>query len=56
MVTVIKKRKPIQEMIQKLNELVSKKNRGLQSSKYSGTLKSNVDPLAYQKGLRNEWE
>jgi len=56
MVTVIKKGKPIREMIQKLNELVSKKNRGLQSSKYSGALKSNIDPLAYQKRLRNEWE
>lgn len=56
MVTVIKKGKPIREMIQKLNELVSKKGRGLQSSKYSGTIKLNVDPLVYQKGLRNEWE
>ena len=56
MVTVIKKGKPIREMIQKLNELVSKKNRGLQSSKYSGALKSNIDPLAYHKSLRNEWE
>ncbi len=56
MVTVIKKGRPIREMIQKLNELVSKKNRGLQSAKYSGKIKVQVDPLEYQKNLRNEWE
>jgi Fe2+ transport system protein B len=56
MVTVIKKGRPIREMIQKLNELVSKKNRGLQSTKYSGKIKSQIDPLDYQKDLRNEWK
>ncbi len=56
MVTIIKKGKPIREIIQKLNELVSKKNRGLKSSKYSGKIKSKIDPIDYQKGLRNEWE
>ena len=56
MVTVIKKGKPIREMIQKLNELVSKRRSGLEAAKYSGILKSKVDPLAYQKSIRNEWE
>ena len=55
MVTVIKKGRPIREIIQKLNELVSKKNRGLQSKKYSGKVKSEIDPLGYQRDLRNEW-
>ncbi len=56
MVTVIKKGIPISEMMQKLNKLVSKENRGLQSKKYSGKIKAQIDPLSYQKSLRNEWE
>ena len=56
MVTVIKKGRPIREMLRKLNELVSKKGRGLESSKYSGVLSSTIDPLDYQKQTRNEWE
>jgi len=56
MITVIKKGKPISELIKKLDQLVSKRNRGLQSSKYSGAIKSEIDPLGYQSRLRNEWE
>ena len=56
MVTVIKKGKPISELIKKLNQFVSKRNQGLQSSKYSGAIKTKIDPLGYQSRLRNEWE
>ena len=56
MVTVIKKGIPLSEMIQKLNKLVLKKNQGFQSKKYSGKIKTKIDPLSYQKNLRNEWE
>ena len=56
MVTVLKKGIPVSEMIQKLNKLVSKENRGLQSKKYSGKIKVQIDPLSYQKNLRDEWE
>ena len=56
MVTVIKKGIPVSEMIQKLNKLISIENRGLQSKKYSGKIKVQIDPLGYQKNLRNEWE
>ena len=56
MVTVIKKGIPVSEMIQKLNKLVSKENKGLQSKKYSGKIKAKIDPLSYQKNLRDEWE
>ena len=56
MVIVIKKGKPIGELVKKLNKIVSKKSPGLQSSMYSGVLKTKIDPIAYQKNIRGEWE
>jgi len=56
MVTVLKKGRPISEIIKKINDLMSKRNHGIQSTKYSGKIKSQIDPIAYQKHLRNEWE
>ncbi len=44
------------KMIKKLNKLVSIENRGLQSKKYSGEIKAQIDPLSYQKNLCDEWE
>ncbi len=55
MITVIKKGISIKEMKKLLNEAFSKvpeKN----IRKYAGILKTDIDPLEYQKQMRNEWE
>uniref|UniRef100_UPI00404A0D04 hypothetical protein n=1 Tax=Fulvivirga sp. TaxID=1931237 RepID=UPI00404A0D04 len=56
MVTIIKKGSPINEQLQKLNEVVSKKSKGISTKKYSGVLANKIDPLKYQSDTRNEWE
>ena len=56
MVTVIKKGTPITEQLQKLNEVVSKKSKGISTSKYSGVLVNKIDPLNYQSDARNDWK
>jgi hypothetical protein len=56
MVMIIKKGRPISEIMKKLNELTSHKMRGLNASKYAGTLKTTIDPLTYQSSIRNEWK
>ena len=53
MVVVIKKgmkRKEIEKLLSKLP-----KRKGLDAKKYSGILKSRIDPLEYQRQMRNEW-
>jgi hypothetical protein len=54
MVSVIKKGTPIKEQLQKLNEVVSKKNKGISATKYSGILKEKIDPITYQSTARND--
>ncbi len=56
MVMIIKKGRPITEIRKKLSELTSQSKRGLKASKYAGKLASELDPLAYQRSIRNEWE
>jgi hypothetical protein len=56
MVTVIKKGTPINEQIQKLNEVVSKETKGISTAKYSGVLVKKLDPIAYQSEIRNDWK
>ncbi|MDW3209552.1 MAG: hypothetical protein R8N23_06790 [Reichenbachiella sp.] len=56
MVTVIKKGTPIQEQLEKLNEVASKKTEGISASKYSGILKKKINPISYQSNSRDEWE
>lgn len=57
MATTLKKgsdKKTIKTIFKKLKSLTSKK--GLDASKYAGTVKFNEDGLALQKKLRDEWE
>jgi len=56
MVMIIKKGRPISEIRKKLSELTSQSKRGLKASNYAGKLASTLDPLAYQRSMRNEWE
>jgi len=56
MVTVLRKGKPISELRKKIEQLKSLKSKGFKSSKYSGILKREIDPLKVQKKLRDEWQ
>lgn len=55
MVTVIKKGTPKKEIKKQVNEAIS---RILKKDimKYAGKLKTDIDPIAFQKQIRNEWE
>jgi len=56
MVTVIKKGTPIAEIVKILNRITTPSNRGIDSTKYAGKLKLGIDPVKYQKSLRDEWQ
>ena len=55
MVTVIKKGTPKDEIKKQIDEVVSKAPKK-DIRKYAGKLKMDIDPLEYQKQMRNEWE
>ncbi|HEX8546748.1 MAG TPA: hypothetical protein VF691_07270 [Cytophagaceae bacterium] len=55
MVTIIKKGTPKQEAKKLIDEAVAKAGRK-DLRKYAGVLKTDIDPLEYQKKIRNEWE
>ncbi|MCJ8165407.1 hypothetical protein MKJ04_11185 [Pontibacter sp. E15-1] len=55
MVTVIKKGTPREEIIKKVNEVISKTPKS-DIMKYAGKLKTDIDPLVYQKEMRDEWK
>jgi hypothetical protein len=55
MVTIIKKGTPKDEIKKRINKVVAK-NHKKDLKKYAGILKADIDPLAYQKQIRNEWE
>lgn len=55
MVTVIKKGTPRDEIKRKMNEAISKSPKG-DIMKYAGKLQTDIDPLDYQKQIRDEWE
>ncbi len=55
MVTVIKKGTPKEEIKKRINEVVSKTSKR-DIMKYAGKLKTGIDPLEYQKQIRDEWE
>ncbi|MGK7391086.1 MAG: hypothetical protein ACNS60_12075 [Candidatus Cyclobacteriaceae bacterium M2_1C_046] len=55
MVTVIKKGTPIDKMKKLLNEAFSKTPKK-NIRKYAGVLQTDIDPLDYQKQMRNEWK
>ena len=55
MVTIIKKGTPLKEIKKKIDSIVSKsKDNGIM--KHAGKLKIDVDPLVYQRQMRNEWK
>jgi hypothetical protein len=55
MVTIIKKGTTKDEIKKRINKVVFK-NHKKDIKKYAGILKTNIDPLAYQKQIRDEWE
>jgi len=55
MVTIIKKGSPKDEIRKRINKVVSKSQKK-DIRKYAGILKTDIDPIDYQKNMRNEWE
>lgn len=55
MVTIIKKGTPKAEIKRRINEVVNK-NPKRNIMKYAGKLKIDIDPLEFQKNMRNEWK
>ena len=55
MATVIKKGTPKKDAKKLVDEAVAKAGKK-DLRKYAGILKTDIDPLEYQKQLRNEWE
>ena len=55
MVTVIKKGTPKEEIKKRIEEAISKAPKK-DIMKYAGKLKTDIDPLEYQKQMRDEWE
>lgn len=54
MVTIIKRGSSAAEIKKKIQKISSKSKNKLQ--KFAGSLKSEIDPLEWQKSIRNEWE
>jgi hypothetical protein len=55
MVTIIKKGTPRDEIKKRIRNAFSKSQKR-DISKYAGKLTLKVDPLEYQKQMRNEWK
>ncbi|MEQ8533109.1 MAG: hypothetical protein RIB86_14740 [Imperialibacter sp.] len=55
MVTVIKKGTPKKEINEKMNQALRKQPK-TDLRKLAGSLKTDIDPLQYQKDIRNEWK
>jgi hypothetical protein len=57
MVTIIKKGTSIKEIKKRLDGVIRKKSRNNDIMKYAGKLKHlDIDPLKYQKNMRDEWQ
>jgi hypothetical protein len=57
MLTIIKKGTSIQEVKKLLGKAVNEaRKKRLNVERFSGVLKTDIDPLEYQKQIRNEWE
>jgi len=56
MVTILKSGQPLDELLKKLESANQGKKKGVDASKYSGVLKTDIDPLEYQKKMRDEWK
>lgn len=55
MVTVIKKGTIIREVKKKVDTIVFKSS-GKSIAEFAGKLKTKIDPLIYQKQMRDEWK
>lgn len=56
MVTIVKKETSIKSILDKLNEIFAKKQKGFDAKKYSGKLTNKIeDPLLFQREMRDEW-
>ncbi|WP_164891183.1 hypothetical protein [Botryobacter ruber] len=55
MVTIIKKGTPKKEIKKLITEAISKAPKS-NIMKYAGALKTDIDPMDYQKQMRDEWE
>ena len=55
MVTIIKKGTSKEEAKKLIDEAVAKAGKK-DLRKYAGILKTDIDPLEYQKQIRDEWE
>lgn len=55
MVTIIKKGTPKEEIKKRVDEAISKTPKK-DIMKYAGKLKTDIDPLEYQRRMRDEWE
>jgi hypothetical protein len=55
MVTIIKKGTPKEEIKKRVNEVISKSPKR-DIMKYAGKLKTDLDPLEYQRQMRDKWE
>jgi hypothetical protein len=55
MVTIIKKGTPKREAKKLIDEAVAKAGKK-DLRKYAGILNTDIDPLEYQKMIRDEWE
>jgi len=56
MVTIIKKGTPKAEIKRRINEVVNKNPKKRNIMKYAGKLNLNIDPMEYQRDMRNEWK
>lgn len=49
MTTVLKSGEPLEDLLKKLETASVSKKKGIDASKYSGILKSNMAPIEFQK-------
>lgn len=54
MVTRISNRTSTRTTLSKIKKVKSKNNPDL--TKYSGKLKAKIDPIQFQRSIRNEWD
>jgi len=55
MTTLLKSGKPMEELKKLMNSTPSPQKKGVDTTKYAGAIKTDIDPLEYQKMMRDEW-
>ena len=53
---VLKNGQSLEELKKKLEKASEKKNMGINTSKYSDTIKTDIDHLRYQMKTRDDWK